>query len=97
MSLDVSLAHLSNIEYNIDLQVDNMEVLNTSERDNPMFYGKIFATGTGTVRGDKAGVKMDFVARSDDNSKFYMPLTDNSDISTADFVTFATKANDTTS
>ena len=96
MSLDVSLQHLSNIEYNIGLQVNNMEVMNTTERDNPMFYGSIFATGTGSVRGDKAGVKMDFVARSDDHSKFYMPLTDNSDISTADFVTFATKS-DTTS
>ncbi len=97
MSMDVSLAHLSNIEYNIDVQARNMEVLNTTERDNSMFYGSIFATGTGTVRGDKAGVKMDFVAHSDDNSKLYMPLTDNSDISTADFVKFATKERDTTS
>ena len=97
MSMDVSLQHLSNIEYNIGIQVDNMKVLNTTERDNPMFYGSIFASGTGTVRGDKAGVKMDFVARSEDNSKFYMPLTDNSEISTADFVTFATKNSDTTS
>ena len=97
MSLDVSLAHLSNIEYNIGVQIENMEVLNTTERDNPMFYGNIFATGTGSVRGDKAGVKMDFVARSDDRTKFYMPLTDNSEISSADFVTFATKDSDTTS
>ena len=97
MSLDVSLAHLSNIEYNIGLNVNNMKVLNTTERDNSMFYGSVFASGTGTVRGDKAGVKMDFVARSDDNSKFYMPLTDNSDIKSADFVTFATKKSDTTS
>ena len=97
MSLDVSLAHLSNIEYNIGIQANNMKVLNTTERDNSMFYGSIYASGTGSVRGDKAGVKMDFVARSDDNSKFYMPLTDNSDISTADFVTFVTKSTDTTS
>jgi hypothetical protein len=97
MSLDVSLAHLSNIEYNVGLRVNNMEVLNTTERDNPMFYGSIFATGTGSIRGDKAGIKMDFVARSDDNSKFFMPLTDNSDIQSADFVTFATQQSDTTS
>ncbi len=96
-SFDVSLAHLSNIEYNVGLRVNNMEVLNTNDRDNPMFYGSIFATGTGSIRGDKAGVKLDFVARSDDNTKFYMPLTDNSDIQTADFVTFATKTQDTTS
>ena len=96
MSMDVSLQHLSNIEYNIGIQVNNMEVLNTTERDNSMFYGSIYASGTGTVRGDKAGVKMDFVARSDDNSKFYMPLTDDSEIQSANFITFATQ-NDTTS
>ena len=97
MSLDVSLAHLSNIEYNIGIKANNMKVLNTTERDNSMFYGSVFASGTGTVRGDKAGVKMDFVARSEDNSKFYMPLTDNSDIAPSDFVTFVTKSTDTTS
>ena len=97
VSLDVSLQHLSNIEYNVDLSVNNMEVLNTTEHDNPMFYGSIFATGRGSIRGDKAGTKMDFVARSDDNSKFFMPLTDNSDIQSADFVKFATKEQDTTS
>ena len=86
-----------NIEYNIGIKANNMKVLNTTERDNSMFYGSIFATGTGVIQGDKAGVKMDFVARSDDNSKFYMPLTDNSEISTADFVTFVTKSADTTS
>lgn len=97
MSLGVSLAHLSNIEYNLGLQVRDMEVLNTTERNNPMFYGTIFATGTGSIRGDKAGVKMDFAARSSDNSKFYMPLTDDSNISSANFVTFATEQRDTTS
>ena len=97
MSIDVSLAHLSNIEYNIDVKANNMEVLNTTERDNSLFYGKVFASGTGTVRGDKAGVKMDFVARSEDNTKFYMPMTDDSEISTADFVKFAVAERDTTS
>ena len=98
LSLDVSLEHLSNIEYGIDIKVDNMKVLNTTERDNSMFYGQIYASGSGSVRGDKAGVKMDVVAHSDDNSKFYMPLTDNSEIQSADFVTFASKNSvDTTS
>ena len=96
-SIDVSLEHLSNIEYNVGLKVNNMQVLDTTERDNPMFYGTIFATGNGSIRGDKAGVQMDFVARSDDNSKFFMPLTDKSDIKSADFVKFATKEVDTTS
>lgn len=97
MTLDVSLQHLSNIKYDVGLRVYNMEVLNTTERDNPMFYGSIFATGSGTIKGDKAGVMMDFDAHSNDNSKFYMPLTDDGSVANADFLTFATKERDTTS
>lgn len=98
LSIGLSLQHLSNIEYNIDLQANNMLIMNTTARDNPMFYGTVFASGTGSIRGDKAGVQMDFVARSEDNTKFFMPLTDKSDIQSADFVTFATQNNiDTTS
>ena len=91
MSMDVSLAHLNNIVYNINITADNMKVLNTTARDNSMFYGSIFASGSGSVNGDKAGVKMEFAAKSDDNSKFYMPLTGASEVSNADFVTFVSR------
>ena len=96
-SIDVSLEHLSNIEYSLEAQFNNMQVMNTTARDNDMFYGDIYASGDVRLRGDKAGVKMDIVGVSGDNSKFFMPLTDKSDIKSADFVKFATKEIDTTS
>lgn len=89
MSMDLSLDHLSNIEYSLEAQFDDMRVLGTTKRDNDMFYGDIFASGNVRVSGDKAGVKMDIAATSSNNSKFFMPLTDKSNISSADFVTFA--------
>ena len=75
-----------------------MQVLGTTKRDNDMFYGTIFASGDVSVKGDKAGVKMDITANTENNSKFFMPLSDKSNISSADFVTFAKpSAADTTS
>ena len=88
LNINVSLNHLSNIEYDIGARFRNMQVLNTGKRDNDMFYGNVFGSGTVSVRGDKAGVTMDIVASSDDNSRFFMPLSDKSNISSADFVTF---------
>jgi hypothetical protein len=88
LSLDFSLAHLSNIEYNVDLKVKDMQVLNTTEKDNSMFYGSIFASGEGTIRGNKAGVNMNFSAKSGDNSKFYMPLTSDSSVLLPKYVKF---------
>ena len=97
-NVNVSLNHLSNIEYNIGARFRNMQVLNTGKRDNEMFYGNVFGSGTVSVRGDKAGVTMDIVASSEDNSRFYMPLSDKSNISSADFVTFVNPSSvDTTS
>ena len=89
LSMDLNLSHLSNIEYALNARIDNMQVMNTTKRDNDMFYGTMFASGEVAVSGDKAGVKMDINAVSGDNSKFYMPLSDKSNISSADFVTFA--------
>ena len=88
LNINVSLNHLSNIEYDIGARFRNMQVLNTGKRDNDMFYGNVFGSGTVSVRGDKAGVTMDIVASSEDNSRFYMPLSGKSNISSADFVTF---------
>lgn len=89
LSMDLSLDHLSNIVYSVRAQFDNMQVMDVTKRDNDMFYGTMFASGDVLVEGDKAGVKMDITAVSADNSKFFMPLSNKSNITYADFVTFA--------
>ena len=85
---DLSLNHLSNISYTLNVVPENMLVLNTTSRDNDYFYGKVYASGAATIEGDKSGVNMDIVASTEDNSEFYMPLSNKSNVSTADFVIF---------
>ena len=88
LSFDLSLNHLSNIAFKVNVQPRKMMVLNTTAQDNDYFYGKVYASGAATIAGDKSGVSMDIVAATDDNSEFYLPLSGKSDVANADFVIF---------
>ncbi len=86
--IDLNLQHLSNIAYDVRISPQQMLVLNTTAQDNELFYGKIYASGRARIKGDKGMVNMDISASTDDNSSFFLPLSDKSNISNADFVTF---------
>ncbi len=88
LSIDLNMNHLSNIEYDVNVDVRDMRVLGTTRQENDMFYGDVYATGTANIRGDKSGVVMDIAAFTGDNSRFFMPLSGKSNISNADFVSF---------
>ena len=97
--MDLNLNHLSNVTYDISIAADDILVLDTKSKDNDLFYGHVYATGSAEFRGDKRGLKMDIEATSGDNSHFYMPLSGKEDVSYADFVKFRTtevKGPDTT-
>jgi len=87
-ALDLNLEHLQNVRYTVRLRPEKMLVLNTTAEDNNLFYGKLYATGDARIAGGKGEVQMDISATSDDHSRFYMPLSDKTNISNAEFVTF---------
>lgn len=89
--IDLSLQHLSNIAYDVRVAPQQMLVLNTTAQDNDFFYRKVYASGTARISGDKGAVNMDIAASTDDHSSFFMPLSNKSNISYADFVTFKEK------
>ncbi len=88
MSMDLSLEHLSNIAYDIRIAPRSMIVLNTTAQENDLFYGKVYASGSATVTGDKKGTYLDLTGSTEGNSHFYMPLSSKSDVTSADFVVF---------
>lgn len=88
LDLSLDLQHLSNIAYELRVAPEQLLVLNTTEQDNDFFYGKVYATGNARISGDKGSVVMDIAAATDDHSSFYMPLSNKSNISYADFVVF---------
>ena len=92
LDLELNLSHLSNISYDVRVRPENMIVLSTTAKDNNLFYGKVYASGSASIVGDKSGVRMNIVATTDDNSSFNMPLSGKANISRAEFVKFVTSS-----
>lgn len=90
LDFELNLQHLSNISYSLTMLPREMMVLNTTQSDNDLFYGRVFASGRATVAGDKGSVRMNIVATTDDDSAFYLPLSSKSNVARADFITFET-------
>ena len=87
--MSFSFANPRNLSYEVHVRPDRTLVLNTTPRQNELFYGSVYATGSATIRGNKNGVSMDIVAASAENTRFFLPLGNGgSDISAADFIVF---------
>ncbi|MFI3322169.1 MAG: translocation/assembly module TamB domain-containing protein [Rikenellaceae bacterium] len=76
------------VKYNIGINPQNLLCLNTTLENNPLFYGKVWGDGAMDVDGHGNSVTMSIRAKATNNSKFYMPLSDKSTISEADYITF---------
>ncbi len=90
LDMELDLQHLSNISFRVEARPDRMLVMDTGSKDNDLFYGTVYGTGSARITGDKMGVKMDIAAATDDNTQFFLPLSGASSISQADFVVFTT-------
>jgi hypothetical protein len=69
----------------------DFNVLNTTEKDNGLFYGKAFVTGDFSVFGPFDDLEIRANARSEKNTKIYIPLTGNSEVSQKDYIKFVSR------
>lgn len=72
--------------------VKNMLVYNETSRQNPDWYGKIYASGAARVKGDDNIVKIDIDVVTADNSIFTFVLSDMEEADEYTFLTFRDKA-----
>lgn len=73
---------------NIEASFRNFQVLNTSAKDNSLFYGQGFATGDLTIFGPVANLKFTANARTDKNTRIYIPIDETGDVTQSDFIKF---------
>lgn len=58
----------SKFMYQVDLRADNFLVYNASSSVNPLFYGKVFGSGNGTIGGDESAVDVNIRMRTEPNT-----------------------------
>ncbi|CAM3518003.1 translocation/assembly module TamB domain-containing protein [Pontibacter korlensis] len=84
------IAHdgFQNMVIDMEARYRNFMVLNTTERQNELFYGTAFATGTASVLGPVQNLQVKVDARSDENTRIVLPLDYRTDVSRKDFIRF---------
>lgn len=98
-SLDGDLTHRNYREFRIDLNASfkNFQLLNTTSKDNSLFYGQAYGTGDLNMLGSLSNMKISATARSEKNTRVYIPLNGSADNSTKkDFITFVNFADSLT-
>ena len=72
-------------------EAKNILCYNTDERMNPVWYGKVFASGSAFVRGIPGQVDLDLNMSSSANSNFTFVLSDKEEAGEYSFITFTDK------
>lgn len=80
---------------NVDANFSNFQVLNTTEKDNGLFYGQGYATGGLNITGPIANLKFTANARTDKNTRLYIPIGGTEEVEKKEFIRFVNFADST--
>lgn len=81
-----------NIQYDIALYPEKMLVFDTNSKLNNLFFGTIFATGKGTIKGDESNVFIAMNGKSEANSNFTFSLSNSATANEYKFLTFVNRS-----
>lgn len=86
----VSHDYFKDFTYLVNLSADNFLLYNATQLQNPIFYGKVFGSGTGSISGDEKLVNLDVRMKTEENSIIRMNFMDES-VSEYSFITYKEK------
>ncbi len=80
--------HFDDFVFNLKVNASKLQCLNTNMSQNELFYGKAFATGYAKILGTMNLMKIDIVARSDEGTQIFIPLSNPEEVTQSNFITF---------
>ena len=84
----ISHNNFKDMGINIYADMENFQVLNTSAKDNDLFYGNGIATGSVTFSGPLANMSITASARTDKGTRIYIPIGDTESIEQEEYISF---------
>lgn len=87
----VDLNNIDNPTIDVVVKAKNFMALNTTEKDNPVYYGQAYGTGTFIFKGPTNRMFIDIDAKTEKGTVFNLPLNSSETISSKDFITFVSK------
>jgi len=73
---------------NLEAAFQNFQVLNTTSKDNSLFYGQGYATGDLNLFGPISNLKITANARTDRNTRIFIPIEGTAEVEKKDFIKF---------
>lgn len=74
MDFDLTHNHFRDILLNIDIDARKLSSLNTTYKQNNLFYGSAFGSGKVNINGSFKDITINIDARSDPNTMVYIPI-----------------------
>jgi len=84
----VDLTNLSNPDIEATLTANNLMALNTTFKDNHLYFGTAYGTGTFKFNGPVDNMNIDIKARTEAGTVFNIPLNTSTTVSDYDFIKF---------
>jgi len=85
---------LNDINYptlNVKVNANSLMALNTTSKDNSIYYGRAYGTGVFTFTGPTNKMKIDIKAKTEKGTVFNLPLNSSETISDKDFINFVSR------
>jgi hypothetical protein len=77
-----------NTRINLDATFKSFQILNTTPKDNSLFYGQAYATGDLNILGPISNLKITANARTDKNTRISIPIGGAGDMEKKEFIKF---------
>lgn len=80
---------LFSLGFNADMR--NFKILNTTSKDNDLFYGTAYVTGKASLYGPLDNLNIEASVTSNRGTRMYIPLDGATDVSTMDYIQFVSQ------
>jgi hypothetical protein len=87
----VDMTNPSNPDIRIIIDAYNFMALNTSAKENPIYYGIAYGTGKFSFMGPTDAMRINIKAKTEQGTEFTIPLNGASTVSSNDFVIYVAK------
>jgi len=90
----VKTGYFGDFNLNLNISPSNFLCINTTEKDNELFYGTVFASGMVSITGKPNDINMNIEVRTNNNTILFLPLSSNGEVTQNNFITFTNKNSD---
>ncbi len=87
----VDLNNINNPTIDVVINATNFMALNTTEKHNPLYFGRAYGTGRFIFKGPTNKMFIDIDAKTEKGTVFNLPLNSSETVTSKDFITFVSK------